>query len=70
MDEWKGENYIHVSHFVCRDITTCIHHLACICMISLFQVEQIMEKFEKQFEDLDVRTQVHTKPREFKLRFF
>ena len=27
-------------------------------MNSLFQVEQIMEKFEKQFEDLDVRTQV------------
>ena len=24
----------------------------------LLQVEQIMEKFEKQFEDLDVRTQV------------
>ena len=30
-------------------------------MNSLFQVEQIMEKFEKQFEDLDVRTQVGTR---------
>ena len=26
--------------------------------VSCFQVTQIMEKFEKQFEDLDVRTSV------------